>query len=560
MIKKCLKLYEGNMKYLYIFTFALLMLGVFDLLIPISISKIIDYLTIKQLNSVIISILSLLILYLLTNVFTYITHKTYTYFFRNNVISLHKKVVNKIYDLNDEALSKLSKGRIINTINIDVMNISEIADYILDIILNVILIISMAIIFIKTNFIIGIVVLLLDIIYFVLANKLTKKSTYYFKGQRKYIDKLINLLGQTLNGLKEIKTSSIEKALNKKYDYARIAWGNKYMLRRKYLINYKIDLKYMFYIFKILLYFFLTYLLFNNKITIGIIVLLISYYDNIFNYSIEIINDVATTRDYVVSLNRITDLLNYNVNDEIKYGIVNNDYIDGAVEFKDVSFSYKDIPTIKNISFKALPNKMTVIAGKTGSGKTTIFNLLLKLYNPNKGKILIDDEIIENYTKEVYSSNVSVVNQESFMFNMSIKDNLSLIEPNKEKQVEACKRVGIHDFIMTLPNGYETILRENASNLSGGQKRLLSLAKTLLTASEILLFDEVTSSLDPKTTSQILNVLKDLKKDHTVIVITHKKELMKVADNLIILHNGKIVAKGKYNTLNDNKYFNNLIK
>ncbi len=560
MIKKCLKLYEGNMKYLYTFTFALLMLGVFDLLIPISISKIIDYLTIKELNKVIISILSLLILYLLTNIFSYITHKTYTYFFKNNVISLHKKVVSKIYNLNDEALSKLSKGRIINTVNIDVMNISEIADYVLDILLNVILIISMIIIFIKTNFIIGFVVLLLDIIYFVLANKLTEKSTYYFKGQRKYLDKLINLLGQTLNGLKEIKTSNIEKALNKKYDYARIAWGNKYMLRRKYLINYKIDLKYMFYIFKILLYFFLAYLLFNNKITIGMIVLLISYYDNIFNYSVEIISDVGTTKDYVVSLNRITDLLNYNVNDEIKYGLINNDYIDGIVEFKNVSFTYKDIPTIKNINFRALPNRMTVIAGKTGSGKTTIFNLLLKLYNPNKGEILIDDENIENYTKEVYRSNVSVVNQESFMFNMSIKENLSLIEPNVNKQIEACKRVGIHNFIMSLPKGYDTILRENASNLSGGQKRLLSLAKTLLTASEVLLFDEVTSSLDPKTTNQIISVLKDLKKDHTVIVITHKKELMKASDNLIILSKGRVVAKGKYNSLSDNKHFNDLVK
>ena len=547
------------MKYLYIFTFALLMLGVFDLLIPICISKIIDYLTIKELNSAIISILSLLILYLLTNAFSYVTHKSYTYFFKNNVISLHKKVVNKIYGLDDESLSKLSKGRIINTVNIDVMNISEIADYILDIMLNVVLIISMIIIFMKTNFIIGLIVLILDILYFVLANKLTKKSTYYLKGQRKYIDKLINLLSQTLNGLKEIKTSNIEKSLNKKYDYARGAWANKYALKRKYYINYKIDLKYGIYIFKILLYLFLTYMLFNNKITIGIIVLLVSYYDHVFEYSIEIINDIGTTRDYVVSLNRITELLEYDVNDGIKYGTLNNDYIDGIVEFKNVSFTYKDIPTVKRINFKAMPNEMTVIAGKTGSGKTTIFNLLLKLYNPDQGEILIDDENIENYTKEVYRSNVSVVNQESFMFNMSIKDNLSLVEPNVDKQIEACKRVGIHEFIMSLPKGYDTVLRENATNISGGQKRLISLAKTILTSSEILLFDEVTSSLDPKTTNQIINVLKDLKKDHTVIVITHKKELMKTADNLIILSKGKIVANGKYNNLNDNKYFNDLI-
>ena len=252
--------------------------------------------------------------------------------------------------------------------------------------------------------------------------------------------------------------------------------------------------------------------------------------------------------------------MEFNTLDNIIYGNVNNDYIDGIVEFKNVYFKYKDIPTIKNISFKAYPNQMTVIAGVTGSGKTTIFNLLLKLYNPDKGSIYIDNLNINEYSKEVYRSNVSVVNQESFMFNMSIKENLSLVDNDVNNQIEACKRVGIHDFIVSLPNGYNTILKENASNISGGQKRLLSLAKTLLSNSEILLFDEVTSSLDPKTTNHIIKVLKGLLKDHTVIVITHKKELMKAADKLIILNNGKIVSIGTYNSLSGDKNFKKLLK
>ena len=316
----------------------------------------------------------------------------------------------------------------------------------------------------------------------------------------------------------------------------------------------------MIYIFKIMLYISLAYLLFSNKITIGLIVLFISYYDQIISYSTDAIEDVSNLRDYLVSLNRTYDLLEYNTLDNIIYGNFNNDYIDGMVEFKNVSFKYKDVPTIKNISFKAYPNKMTVIAGKTGSGKTTIFNILLKLYNPDKGSIYIDNVNINDYSKEVYRSNVSVVNQESFMFNMSIKNNLSLVDSNINNQIEACKRVGIHDFIMSLPDNYNTILKENASNISGGQKRLLSLAKTLLSNSEILLFDEVTSSLDPKTTNDIIKVLKDLRKDHTVIVITHKKELMKVADKLIILSKGKIVSNGTYKTLSGNKDFDNLVK
>ena len=560
MIKKYLKLCKENNKYLYLFTLALILIGIVDVLIPIFASKIIDYLTIKNANKLAVSILLLFISYIILNLSSLLAKKSYTNFFKNNFIKLHKKVINKIYNFSIENLANMSKGKIINTVNIDIINISEIPDYFLDAIYVILIMIVMIIIFIKTNIIIGLITLLITIIYLFVGNKLTKKANYYFKGQRKYIDKLINLLGETISGLKDIKTSSIESALNKKYDYEKRAWANKYTIKRKYIIGYQVHLKWMIYIFKIILYISLAYLLFDNKITIGLIVLFISYYDQIIHYSSNVIEDISNLRDYLVSLNRTYDLLEYNTFDNIIYGNVNNDYIDGMVEFKNVSFKYKDVPTIKNISFKAYPNKMTVIAGKTGSGKTTIFNILLKLYNPDKGNIYIDNVNINDYSKEVYRTNVSVVNQESFMFNMSIRNNLSLVDSNINNQIEACKRVGIYDFIMSLPDNYNTILKENASNISGGQKRLLSLAKTLLSNSEILLFDEVTSSLDPKTTNDIIKVLKDLRKDHTVIVITHKKELMKAADKLIILSKGKIVSNGTYKTLSGNKDFDNLVK
>jgi len=132
---------------------------------------------------------------------------------------------------------------------------------------------------------------------------------------------------------------------------------------------------------------------------------------------------------------------------------------------------------------------------------------------------------------------------------MSIRANLALIDSNKKRQIDACKRVGIHDFIMSLPDGYNTILKEDATNISGGQKQLLSLARALLTTSEVILLDEVTSSLDPNTTDKIAELLDDLKTDHTLIIITHNKDLMKVADKLIVLNNGKIECMGKHEDL-----------
>lgn len=144
---------------------------------------------------------------------------------------------------------------------------------------------------------------------------------------------------------------------------------------------------------------------------------------------------------------------------------------------------------------------------------------------------------------------------------MSIRENLNLVDSNKERQIEACKKVGIHDFIMSLPNGYNTVLKEDANNISGGQKQLISLARTLLSKSEILLFDEVTASLDPNTTRHIIKVLKDLKKDHTVIIITHKPKLMKIADNIIVINRGKVVGFGSHKELiKSNKYYQILQK
>jgi len=143
---------------------------------------------------------------------------------------------------------------------------------------------------------------------------------------------------------------------------------------------------------------------------------------------------------------------------------------------------------------------------------------------------------------------------------MSIRENLSLVDSNKERQIEACKRVGIHDFIMSLPKGYNTLLKEDATDISGGQKQLISLARTLLSKSEILLLDEVTASLDPNTAKHVIKVLKDLKKDHTVLIITHKPSLMKIADDLIVIDHGKLVGRGKHKDLIENNEYYKILQ
>ena len=557
MIKKYFKITKQTKWILYIFIVILSVLGTLNFITPIYQSKIIDALTNKNINEFTKLLIVLLALFVTTNTFSFLACKSYSSFFKNTFINIHKKVISSVYDYDDKLINTL-KGRIISTVNIDIINISVMADYMFDFMHNLILIICMLIFFIKTYFIFGVFLFLITALYIFLANHLTKKEAYYFSGQRMYLDKLIGMLGQTLNGIKEIKTSNIKPSLNRKYDGLRKMWANKYTEKRKYVIAHNVLLKFIMYLSKIALYILSMYLLLNGKVTIGIIILLINYFDNIFTYSIKLVEDMSKVREYNISLERVYNLLDKNCTNS--FGSINCGNINGHIEFKNVSFAYNGVSTIKNISFDAKPGEITVITGKTGSGKTTIFNILLRLYKPSCGCVLIDSTKIEEYKKDTYYKNVAVVNQESFLFNMSIKDNLKMACKDEKKQIEICKKVGIHELIQSMPKGYDTILTENAANLSGGQKRLLSLAKTLLTDSKILLFDEVTSSLDIKTTNKIISILKELKDSHTVIIITHKKEVMKISDEIILLSKGRIVGKGAYKNLLKNNHFDKLVK
>ena len=404
-------------------------------------------------------------------------------------------------------------------------------------------------VFAKQSILVALYVIIIDILYYIFAKKCNEKNTYYLKKQRNYADKITGMLSQILIGLKDIKSFGISDKLNNKLDGYRKRWQDSYFLKRKYYFTRKTLVGLIIDFGKIILYIILILLLIKQQIGLAIFLLLISYYDR----AKESINDImgfdVSIMEESVSLYRINEIINYGNNIKKLDGVVNNDDIIGFVEFKNVSFKYNKVPILKNVSFVASPNQVTTIVGKTGAGKTTIFNLLLKMYKVDDGKILIDKLNIYEYSKDVYNSNISVVNQKTFIFNMSIRANLSLIDSNKKRQIDACKRVGIHDFITSLPEGYNTVLKEDATNISGGQRQLLSLARALLTTSEIILLDEVTSSLDPGTTDHIMNLLDDLKTDHTIIVITHNKDLMKVSDKLIVLKDGKIDSIGKHDEL-----------
>lgn len=567
MIKKNIKIAKDYFslvsfknKYLIMFIIVDLINVLISLLIPLFISLIVESVTNKLYNESVILIIILGITYLLNKIGSYCINWCYANFFKDTYVLMHQKLVNSVYDFDYEYSKKIPIGKIINSSNSDIINIAEVPSFMIELLIEIIKLLVIYFVFAKQSVLVAIYVIIIDIIYYIYARKCNNKNNYYLKKQIKYADKMTGMLSQILIGLKDIKSFNIGSRLNNKLDTYRKKWQENYFLKRKYYFTRKTLVGLVIDFGKIILYFIVLVLLIKGKIQIAMFLLLISYYDK----TKESINDImefdVSIMEESVSLYRINQIVNYKDSNLVLDGIVNNDDIAGYVEFKNVSFKYSRLQVLKNVSFTAKPNQITAIVGKTGSGKTTLFNLLLRMYRVNDGKILIDRINIYDYSRDVFNSNVSIVNQKTFIFNMSIRANLSLIDSNKKRQIDACKRVGIHDFIMSLPDGYSTILKEDATNISGGQKQLLSLARALLTSSEIILLDEVTSSLDPNTTNKIINLLDDLKTDHTIIVITHNKDLMRRADKLVVLNNGKIECIGNNDDLiKKNKVYKQLV-
>ena len=226
-------------------------------------------------------------------------------------------------------------------------------------------------------------------------------------------------------------------------------------------------------------------------------------------------------------------------------------YDGNEVLFKDVTFAYDKEKVLKNLNFKVNANETVAFVGKSGSGKSTIFNLLCKMYDIDQGEITIDGININKLTKETIRGNITIINQNPYIFNMSIRDNLRLVKENltDEEMIEACKMACLDDFIETLPDKYDTIVGEGGINLSGGQRQRLAIARAFVQKTEIILFDEATSALDNETQAKIQQAIENLQKDYTILIIAHRLSTVINSDRILFLNNGRIEAEGTHQEL-----------
>ena len=400
--------------------------------------------------------------------------------------------------------------------------------------------------------------LILSVLNYIKNEKVGEKDREY----RKESDKVAGLTGELVRGARDIKMLYAKESFMKNLDEKIVIQNEKHFEMRNVDMTYNLFIGYIKIFLEFIAVLLLILLINNNTLSIAVAIVLYNYRNTVLTNFMDIVSELLDEcKNFNISSERVFAIAN---NKEFKkevFGDKTLDSIKGDFEFKNVSFGYNENLILKNLSFKIKTGSTTGIVGKSGSGKTTIFNLLCKLYNINDGEILIDGINIEELNEEAIRGNITTISQNPYIFNMSIKDNLRLVKSNvsDEEIVEACKTACLDDFIESLPNKYDTIVGEAGINLSGGQRQRLAIARALIQNTKIILFDEATSALDNATQLKIQTAIDNLKGNYTLIIIAHRLSTIINCDKIFILEDGKISATGSHKELlRDNKYYKTL--
>ncbi len=458
---------------------------------------------------------------------------------------------NKIKNLPLINFSKYKTGEFINVITHDVNNYEDILGHKVGEIAKNITLSAVTLIFLFTiNNTIGIVILisaLLIIPFMIISSKLVKK----YGGRKKdilndnvsdlveYINGIQTFRSYGLGGIKNEKINNSLKSISDisyKFESKVVPIGSIYRMIVDISTPLTIILGGSELIF--------------NRITSSeyVICVILSFFISQLMGTLFI--DLTSYKNLMISKNAMDNIAlqkedNYS---EIEFNPNNYD-----IEFKDISFSYiEDNPVLKNVSFKAKHGELTAIVGDSGSGKSTVLNLISKFYEPEAGDIKIGGISVKNINGEKVLKNISMVYQDVFLFNDSIKNNIKFAkqEALDKEIVSACKASNCDEFITKLESGYDSFAGENGNRLSGGEKQRISIARAILKDSPILLLDEATASLDIENELYVKEAISKLvREDKTIIMIAHNLSVVKNADNILVLSDGEIIEQGNHEKL-----------
>ena len=458
----------------------------------------------------------------------------------------------KALDLPAYAYEKTSSGEIINRINGDANTLSFAFLHILELVSSIIGSLIILVYIMLNSVIIGIEILIFLVILFFILKHYNPLLIKVHKERKVHQDKHTTLINESIRGIREVKTLGIKGELKRNSTEINKVLYEKSLNEIKLYKESRIIINVLKAFLEVGVFITCALLLYFKMVSLAFFIAM-TYYVYRYMRLIENLNSfMETFQKTYVSISRVNEILTNKLYEDEHFGKEKLKKVKGNIEFQNITFNYPNEDTIlKDFNLSIEPNKKIAIVGKSGQGKSTIFNLLTRVFDPAKGVIKIDDVDISSLSEEELRKNISIIRQEPFIFNRTILDNFKIV--NKDitlKEVRKyCKEAYIDDYIMSLPDGYNTLLGEGGVNLSGGQKQRLSIARSLSKKSKVLLFDEATSALDNSSQEYIKKTIDNLSKDHTIIIVAHRLSTIKDADIIYVMDKGKVSAQGTHNKL-----------
>lgn len=393
---------------------------------------------------------------------------------------------------------------------------------------------------------------LVVIVYFIILTY-RKKSFPFFMETRGQLSNLNAKLNEHLQGMSIIQAFNQQKRLQNEFEGVNKSHYNagvKTIRLDSLFLRPATDLIYTIGILFVLSFFGITS--FSNPVEIGTVYAFVSYLERFFEPITQMMMKLSLLQQAVVSSSRVFDLMDEEQKAPTKVGTDLPKVKEGSIDFKNVSFAYDGVHNvIHDISFSVKPGQSVAFVGHTGSGKSTIMNLLLRFYDVKDGEIQIDDQKLSTFEESEIRSNIGLVLQDPYLFVGDIKGNISMYNNNiTDREIkEASELVRANEFIEKLPNGYDEAVVERGSTLSSGQRQLITFARTIAAKPTILILDEATANIDSETEEAIQEALTEMRKGRTTVIIAHRLSTIQDVDCIYVLHKGKIVEEGNHQQL-----------